>query len=104
MMKIFMQRLLGIAVILVGINAGASIAQAQGFGLSYNSPGFSLGLGQGAYYGGGIYPVAPVIVPRPVVVAPPIIYGGRPYYGGYGPGYGYRGPYHGGYGYPHRRY
>ena len=103
MRKKFAQRWLFLAVVLVGFGGlGASSAPAQGFGFSYNSPGFSLGLGQNAYYGGGYYPVAPVVVPRPIVVAPPIAYGARPYYGGYG--YGYRGPYHGGYGYPHRRY
>ncbi len=104
-MKTFAFRWIGLMVVLAGsLVGGASAAQAQGFGLSYNSPGFSLGINQPAYYG-GYYPVAPVVVPRPVVVAPGY-YGPRPFYPGYG--YGYRGPYHGGYGYgghgyPHYR-
>ncbi len=106
-MKTFGFRWVGLAVVLVGsLVGGTSVAQAQGFGFSYNSPGFSLGINQPAYYG-GYYPVAPVVVPRPIVVAPGY-YGPRPFYPsyGYGYGYGYRGPHHygGGYGYPHHHY
>ena len=120
MMKLFAPKRLGLAVLLIVgcAGLGTSNAEAQGFGLSYNSPGLSIGINQPAYYGGGFaggyYPAAPVIVPRPVVVAPPVVYGPRPFYaGGY---YGPRGPYphpggyyggpHGGpgYGYGGRRY
>ena len=95
-MKISWRRWLGLAIVLVGglTGLGGSRAEAQFFGFSYNSPGLAIGVNQPAYYG-GVYPVAPVVVPRPVVVAPgPGYYGPRGYYGGYG--YGYRG----GYGYP----
>ena len=95
----------GLAIVLAGGlgGLGTSSAQAQGFGLSINSPGLSVGVGNYPYYGGGYYGAGPVVVPQPVVVAPPpVIYAPQPYYrGGYGPGPGYgRGPgaYGGGYG------
>ena len=91
--------ILPILAVLGWLGQGPTRAEAQYFGLSYNSPGLSIGINQPAY--GGYYPVAPVVVPRPVVVAPPVVYGPRPYYpapygyrGGYG---GYYGGHHGGY-------
>lgn len=107
-MRSMTRKWLALTFVLVGglSGLGTSSAEAQFFGFSYNSPGLSIGVNQPAYYG-GVYPVAPVVVPRPVVVAPPLIYGGRPYYGGAygyrGGYYGPRGPYRGGYG-PHRPY
>ncbi len=113
-MKTFASRWLGLGIVLLSgaLGFGASRAEAQFFGLSYNSPGLSIGVNQPAYYGGGYYPgVAPVVVPRPIIVPPPVVYGPRPYYGGaygYRGGYGHPGGYYGGprggYGYGPRRY
>ena len=104
MINRFAPKWLGLAILVAGFSSlPASRAEAQ-FGFAVNTPGLSVGVGQGFY--GGYYP-APVVVPRPVVMAPPVVYGPRPYYGGYGyygrPGGYYggpRGPY--GYGYGRR--
>jgi hypothetical protein len=90
---------------------GATPANAQAFGLGYNSPGLSFGLGTGGYgyYGGGYYGGYPYVAPGPVVVPPPVVAApvvvprpvivGRPYYG-----YGYRRGWYRPYPYPYRRY
>ena len=50
-MKTFLQTLTWVGVLSVGsLGLGASQAKAQGFGFSYASPGFSVGVGRPAYY------------------------------------------------------
>jgi hypothetical protein len=93
--------LAGVLAVGCGLSFGATTAKAQAFGFSYASPGFSLGVGTGAYpYGVGAYPVVPApVVPVAPVIAPPVVV--RPVYPYYRPVpyYGYR---H--YGYGPRRY
>jgi hypothetical protein len=109
-------RAIGRSMVLAGVIGmgvlvwGATPARAQAFGFSYSSPGFALGLGTGGYgyYGGGVYPGYPAIVPGPVVVPPPVVVAppvvvGRP---GFvrGPYYGYPYGWRGAYPYRYRRW
>jgi hypothetical protein len=96
-----------LAVMFVGL--GASRAQAQGYGVNINVPGFSMSVGGGIPGAYGIYaPGVSVVAPSPVVVGssypvytpyyaprayvvPRTYYYGAPYYGYSG---GWYRPYH----------